>query len=126
MRLSKGTSQLAVSGNIKTLVDDWKKSGSIGSSHPPTKKKAIKQAVCHRIEQGRQKPKQSSGERRKVIAASSFAGSGDLEDGSNITERQSCPHAATWARRARWKAGRASHVLWAGSRHTRSVRRNAS
>jgi hypothetical protein len=35
-----------VSSNIKTLVDDWKKDGSIGTSHPPTKKKAIKQAVA--------------------------------------------------------------------------------
>jgi len=35
-----------ISSNIKTLVDDWKKHGSIGASHPPTKKKAIKQAVA--------------------------------------------------------------------------------
>jgi hypothetical protein len=27
-------------------VDDWKKDGSIGTSHPSTKKKAIKQAVA--------------------------------------------------------------------------------
>jgi hypothetical protein len=35
-----------VSSNIKTLVDDWKKDGSIGTSHPPSKKKAVKQAVA--------------------------------------------------------------------------------
>jgi hypothetical protein len=35
-----------VSSNIKTLVDDWKKDGSIGTSYTPTKKKAIKQAVA--------------------------------------------------------------------------------
>ncbi len=29
-----------------TLVNDWKKDGSIGTSHPPTKKKAIEQAVA--------------------------------------------------------------------------------
>ena len=46
MPLRKGSSQSAVSSNIKTLVDDWKKDGSIGTSHPPTKKKAIKQAVA--------------------------------------------------------------------------------
>jgi len=44
--LKKGSSPSVVSSNIKTLVDDWKKDGSIGSSHPPTKKKAIKQAVA--------------------------------------------------------------------------------
>jgi hypothetical protein len=27
-------------------VDDWKKDGSIGTGQPPTKKKAIKQAVA--------------------------------------------------------------------------------
>ncbi|MBK5103714.1 MAG: hypothetical protein JJE42_05660 [Burkholderiales bacterium] len=46
MPLRKGSSQSVVSSNIKTLVDDWKKDGSIGASHPPTKKKAIKQAVA--------------------------------------------------------------------------------
>ena len=46
MPLRKGSSQPIVSSNIKTLVDDWKKDGSIGISHPPTKKPAIKQAVA--------------------------------------------------------------------------------
>ena len=46
MPLRKGASQSAVSSNIKTLVDDWKKDGSMGTSHPTTKKKAIKQAVA--------------------------------------------------------------------------------
>jgi hypothetical protein len=46
MPLKQGSSQSVVSSNIKTLVDDWKKHGSIGASHPPTKKKAIKQAVA--------------------------------------------------------------------------------
>lgn len=46
MPLRKGSSQSAVSSNIKMLVDEWKKDGSIGTSHPATKKKAIKQAVA--------------------------------------------------------------------------------
>jgi len=45
MPLRKGTSQPVVSSNIKTLVDDWKKDGSIGTSHPTTKKKAVQQVV---------------------------------------------------------------------------------
>ena len=36
MPLKKGASQSVVSRNIKTLVDDWKKDGSIGTRHPPT------------------------------------------------------------------------------------------
>lgn len=46
MPLKKGSSKAVVSSNIKTLVDDWKKEGSIGTSHPVTKKKAIRQAVA--------------------------------------------------------------------------------
>lgn len=46
MPLRKGAAQSVASSNIKTLVDDWKKDGAIGTSHPPTKKKAIRQAVA--------------------------------------------------------------------------------
>lgn len=46
MPLKKGCSQAVVSSNIGTLVDDWKKNGSIGTSHPPSKEKAVKQAVA--------------------------------------------------------------------------------
>ncbi|MDO8207403.1 MAG: hypothetical protein Q7T38_06235 [Gallionella sp.] len=46
MPLRKGSSQSIVSSNIKTLVDEWKKDGTIGTSHPPTKRKAISQAVA--------------------------------------------------------------------------------
>ena len=46
MPLRKGSTQSVVSSNIKTLVHEWKKDGSIGASHPLTKKKAISQAVA--------------------------------------------------------------------------------
>jgi hypothetical protein len=46
MPLKKGGSKAIVSRNIKTLVDDWKQDGTIGNSHPPTKQKAVKQAVA--------------------------------------------------------------------------------
>jgi hypothetical protein len=46
MPLRKGSGRSIVSSNIKTLVDDWKKDGSIGTSQPRTKAKAIKQAVA--------------------------------------------------------------------------------
>jgi hypothetical protein len=46
MPLRKGSSRSVVGGNIKELVDTWKKAGAIGTSRPATKKKAIKQAVA--------------------------------------------------------------------------------
>ena len=46
MPLKNGSSQSVVSSNIRKLVKDWEKDGSIGTSHPPTRKKAVKQAVA--------------------------------------------------------------------------------
>ena len=46
MPLKKVSSRSVVRRNISTMVDDWKEDGSIGASHPPTKKKAIMQAVA--------------------------------------------------------------------------------
>lgn len=46
MPLRKGASQSTVSSNIKTLMDNWKTDGAIGTSHPATKIKAIRQAVA--------------------------------------------------------------------------------
>ena len=63
MPLRKGSSQAVVSSNIKTLVDDWKKNGSIGASHPPTKKKAITQAVAIALTR--------AGKSRKTVAVRS-------------------------------------------------------
>ena len=59
MPLRKGSSRSVVSGNIKTLVDDWKKDGAIGASHPPTKKRAVRQAVAIALSKaGKSRPAQ--------------------------------------------------------------------
>jgi len=60
MPLKKGSARSAVSSNIKTLVDEWKKDGSIGTSHPPTKKKAIKQVVAKAGKSRTAKPRKRS------------------------------------------------------------------
>ncbi|MHB1174011.1 MAG: hypothetical protein ACYCZJ_02660 [Sulfuriferula sp.] len=46
MPLKKGASKAAISSNIKTLVHEWEKEGSIGSRHPATKQKAARQAIA--------------------------------------------------------------------------------
>ncbi len=54
MPLKKGSSQTVVSSNIKTLVHEWEEDGSIGSSHPTTKQKAVNQAVAILVEKSRE------------------------------------------------------------------------
>jgi hypothetical protein len=46
MPLAKGKSNKTVSKNIQTLVDDYQKSGRIGTSKPANKKAAVKQATA--------------------------------------------------------------------------------
>jgi hypothetical protein len=62
MPLNKGKSSATVSSNIKMLVDDWKKHGSIGTSHPEAKKNAITQAVAIALNKaGKSRQTQSRG-----------------------------------------------------------------
>jgi hypothetical protein len=58
MPLVKGKSKKAVSKNISTLVGDFEKRGRIGTSKPPSKAAATKQATAIALQKaGRQKGK---------------------------------------------------------------------
>lgn len=46
MPLKKGKSQKAISANIKTEMESYKKSGKIGKSKPKSEEKARKQAIA--------------------------------------------------------------------------------
>jgi hypothetical protein len=46
MPLQKGSSRKAVSSNIKRLAHEYEATGKIGTSHPASKRKAVKQAVA--------------------------------------------------------------------------------
>lgn len=46
MPLKPGASKAAITYNIKTLIEDYKRRGAIGTSHPKSTAKARKQAVA--------------------------------------------------------------------------------
>jgi hypothetical protein len=53
MPLKKGGSQKTISANIKEIVHDWEKDGTIGTSRPRSRKKAVKQAVAIALDTAR-------------------------------------------------------------------------
>ena len=54
MPLKKGASRKTVSSNIKTLVHDFERTGTIGTSTPASRKKAVKQAVAIALDNARE------------------------------------------------------------------------
>jgi hypothetical protein len=54
MPLKKGGSPNVVSENIREIVGDWERDGTIGNSRPATREKAVKQAVAIALGTARQ------------------------------------------------------------------------
>lgn len=81
MPLAKGKSNKAVSKNIQTLVDDYQKSGRIGTSKPANKKAAVKQATAIALQKaGRSKPKATMAKGGKVRR---YATGGSINEPTN-------------------------------------------
>ena len=82
MPLAKGKSNKVVSKNIQTLVDDYQKSGRIGTSKPANKKAAVKQATAIALRTaGRPKPKAAMAKGGKVRR---YATGGSINDPYNF------------------------------------------
>lgn len=50
MPLKRGSSRKTVGANIRTLMHEYERDGTLGSSHPASAKKAIRQAVAIALE----------------------------------------------------------------------------
>jgi hypothetical protein len=55
MPLQRGSSRQTVGANIRKLVHEYDRSGTIGTSHPATRRKAIKQAVAIALDKARKR-----------------------------------------------------------------------
>ena len=55
MPLKKGKSKKVISANIHELLHNYKKTGTIGTSHPKSMKKAQKQAVAIAYDKAKEK-----------------------------------------------------------------------
>jgi hypothetical protein len=53
MPLKRGGSRQTVGSNIRRLVHEYDRSGTIGASRPATRRKAIKQAVAIALDKAR-------------------------------------------------------------------------
>jgi hypothetical protein len=53
MPLKKGSSRETISGNIRAEMHQYEKTGTVGRSHPRSKKKAQQQAVAIALNKAR-------------------------------------------------------------------------
>lgn len=101
MPLKKGSSQGTVSSNIKTLVHDYERKGSIGNSKPASKKKAVKQAVAIALDKARESGKDPAPRRTKKSAtAKTSAKRGTGGKSTKSTARKSTAKRGATTRRA--------------------------
>jgi hypothetical protein len=83
MPLVKGKSNKAVGKNIQTLVDDYQRSGRIGTSKPANKAAAVKQATAIALQKaGRPKP---NAKMKKGGKVSKYANGGFVNEPTNYS-----------------------------------------
>jgi hypothetical protein len=120
MPLKKGSGKDTVSSNIKTLVHDYERKGSIGNSKPASKKKAVKQAVAIALDKARESGKDPAPRRSKKSAtaktsAKRGAGRKSTARKSSTTTRKSTAKRGTTSRSTAAKSTRSSSSLSSSS-----------
>ncbi len=68
MPLKKGSSRETVSANIAEMVDEYKHEGHIGTSHPDSKQKAVKQATTIALTKAGRSRKQATPQKKRAKA----------------------------------------------------------
>jgi len=65
MPLQKGRSRKTVGSNIRKMVHEYEDAGTIGTSHPASKRKAVKQAVAIALTKAGKSRKQRASQTHK-------------------------------------------------------------
>ena len=68
MPLEKGSSRDTIGANIAGMVDEYKLEGHIGTSHPASKQKAVKQATAIALTKAGRSRKQTTPQKKRARA----------------------------------------------------------
>ncbi|MDQ8021171.1 MAG: hypothetical protein REI94_04985 [Moraxellaceae bacterium] len=79
MPLKSGASRSAISQNVRGLLHEYEETGEIGTSHPPDRQRAVKQAVAIALRKAgvsRTQPRKRASQRRARVSRGGGRGRG--------------------------------------------------